>query len=74
MPRAVEQVSEVAMTREISVLAETIEEKMVRVETLAVEVEKMRSEFFEAERAMVANRPTVRRDVSGDQDEGRFRS
>ena len=28
---------------------------MVRVETLAVEVEKMRSELFEAERAMLAN-------------------
>ena len=55
VPRAVEQVTEVAKTKEISVLAETIEEKMVRVETLAVEVEKMRSELFEAERAMLAN-------------------
>ena len=48
VPRAVEQVAEVAKTKEISVLAETIEEKMVRVETLAVEVEKMNSELFEA--------------------------
>ena len=46
--RAVEQVTEVAKIKEISVLAKTIEEKMVRVETLAVEVEKMRSELFEA--------------------------
>ena len=55
VPRAVEQVIEVAKTKEISVLAKTIEEKMVRVETLAVEVEKMRSELFEEERAMLAN-------------------
>ena len=55
MPRAVEQVTEVAKTKEISVLAETIEEKMVRVETLAVEVEKMWSALFGAERAMLAN-------------------
>ena len=48
VPRAVVQVTEVAKTKEISVLAETIEEKMVRVETLAVEVEKMNSELFEA--------------------------
>ena len=48
VPRAVEQVTEVAKTKEISVLAETIEEKMVRVETLAVEIEKMNSELFEA--------------------------
>ena len=43
-----------AKTGEISVLAKTIEEKMVRVETLAVEVEKMRSELFEAERVLFA--------------------
>ena len=49
VPRAVEQVTEVAKIKEFSVLAKTIEEKMVRVETLAVEVEKMRSELFEAE-------------------------
>ena len=55
VPRAVEQVTEVAKTKEISVLAKTIEEQMVRVETLAVEVEKMRSELFEAERALLAN-------------------
>ena len=48
VPRAVEQVTEVAKTKEMSVLAETFEEKMVRVETLAVEVEKMNSELFEA--------------------------
>ena len=40
-----------AKTGEISVLAETIEEKGIRVETLVVEVEKMKSELFEAERA-----------------------
>ena len=51
VPRAVEQVTEVAEIKEMSVLGETIEEKMVRVETLEVEVEKMRSELFEAERA-----------------------
>ena len=33
----------------ISVLTKTVEENMVRVEILAVEVEKMRSELFEAE-------------------------
>lgn len=41
-----------AKTGEISVLAETIEEKGIRVETLVVEVEKMKSELFEAERAL----------------------
>ena len=55
VPRAVELVTEVAKTKEISVLAKTIEEQMVRVETLAVEVEKMRSELFEAEGALLAN-------------------
>ena len=55
VPRAVDQVTEVAKTKEISVLAKTIEEKMVRVEILAVEVEKMRSELFEAERTLLAN-------------------
>ena len=55
VPRAVEQVTEVAKTKEISVLAKTIGEQTVRVETLAVEVEKMRSELFEAERALLAN-------------------
>ena len=38
----------------ITVLTKTIEEKTVRVETLAVEVEKMRSELFDAERALLA--------------------
>ena len=55
VPRAVEQVTEVAKTKEMSVLAKTIEEQTVRVETLPVEVEKMRSELFEAERALLAN-------------------
>ena len=54
VPRAVEQVTEVVKTKEISVLAKTIEEQTVRVETLAVEVEMMRSELFEAERALLA--------------------
>ena len=62
VPRAVEQVTEVTEIKEISVLAETIEEKMVRVETLAVEVEKMRSELFEAERAVLANGEILSRD------------
>ena len=44
-----------AKTEEILVLAKTIEEKGIRVETLVVEVEKMRSELFEAERALLAN-------------------
>ena len=45
-----------AKTGEISVLAKTVEEKGIRVETLVVEVEKMRSELFKAERALLANR------------------
>ena len=49
VPRAVEQATEGVKTKEISVLAKTMEEQTVRVETLAVEVEKMRSELFEAE-------------------------
>ena len=44
-----------AKTEEILVLAKTIEEKGIRVESLVVEVEKMRSELFEAERALLAN-------------------
>ena len=41
---------------EIFVLTKTIEEKTVRAETMAVEVEKMRSEFFEAEMPLLADR------------------
>ena len=55
VPRAVEQATEGVKTKEIYVLANTIEEQTVRVETLAVEVEKMRSELFEAEMALLAN-------------------
>ena len=49
MEEAVE-IPEFQVVKKIGVIPET-----VRVETMAVEVEKMRSELFEAERALVAN-------------------
>ena len=44
-----------AKTEEISVLTKAIEEKTVRQGTLAVEVEKMKSELSEAERTLLAD-------------------
>merc|ERR1712136_154153 len=45
-----------AKTQEISVLTKTIEEKTVRVGTMAVEVEKMKAELSEAERTLLADK------------------
>merc|ERR1712012_90889 len=44
-----------AKTQEISVLTKTIEQKTARVGTLAVEVEKMKSELSEAEKTLLAD-------------------
>ena len=49
------EIPQLQVVEKIMVLTNTIEEKTVRVETLAVEVEKMRSELFEGERALLAN-------------------
>ena len=49
------QFPRVQVVEKIMVLTKIIEEKTVRVESLAVEVEKMRSELFEGERALLAN-------------------
>ena len=48
-----------AKTREISVLTKTIEEKTVRLGTLAVEVEKMKSELSESEKTLLADQELV---------------
>ena len=49
------EISQLPLVEKITVLTKTIEEKTVRVKILAVEVEKMKSELFVAERALLAN-------------------